>query len=105
MAQLTCKYLAIHTNTVADWWQVVVRGYPKDIFGYRGALQTNSWSPQNFGFLTIYLLKYHLIKSEISKFTFSKYHLYSMLSNFRTVKCFHTIFCDLRCLAGSNLYR
>jgi hypothetical protein len=30
---------------------------------------------------------------------------YSMLSNFRTVKCFHTIFCDLRCLAGSNLYR
>ena len=32
-------------------------------------------------------------------------HVYSMLSNFRTVKCFHTIFCDLRCLAGSNLYR
>jgi hypothetical protein len=62
MAQLTCKYLAIYTNTVADWWQVVVRGYPKDIFGYRGALQISSWLPQNFVFLTIYLLKYHLIK-------------------------------------------
>jgi hypothetical protein len=49
MAQLTFKYLAIYTtNTVADWWQVVVREYPKDILGYRGALQISSWLLQIF---------------------------------------------------------
>jgi hypothetical protein len=62
MAQLSFKYLAIYTNSVTDWWQVVVRGYPKDICGYRGALQISSWLLQNFMFLTIYLLKYYLIK-------------------------------------------
>ena len=46
-----------------------------------------------------------LTQDKIFLMYFYIHKLYSMLSNIRTVKCFHTIFCDLRCLACSNLYR